>query len=450
MNRAITAQSFIEIQEVMASPRRSRFILGHVFEVLATILARVNVPADAIVSRFYRDRKYLGSHDRGCIADITYDVLRGVLRHRRLLDRYLIPDAIDRAAAIHIVCWLTEQNLDVRAEVLAGFMPVSSHEIDRIPDRLDQGWRELAGLAMPDRLSVESGLPVWVVESISSRFHEEAGKALAGFNVQAPIALRANRLLTTRAALAESLSLSGIESSPGRYSADAILLEHRLNAHGLRQFRNGLFEVQDEGSQMLSIILDPHPGWSVFDSCAGGGGKSLHLAAIMKGKGSVFAHDINNRRLAELRPRLRRSTAQNVRTMYHAEYRQRRPQLEGTFDAVMIDAPCSGTGVLRRNPGARLAIDLDAVSRLSRTQAEILREYAPLVRPGGVLLYATCSILDEENETQVERFLSSGSDWNRIPLQGLDPSMITPDGFYRSWPHLHNTDAFFGALFRRA
>lgn len=200
---------------------------------------------------------------------------------------------------------------------------------------------------------------------------------------------------------------------------------------------------------MLSIMLDPHPGWSVFDACAGGGGKTLHLSAIMRGKGGVFAHDINDRRLSDLRPRLKRSSAQNVRTMYHEEYRQRLAQLEGTFDAVLIDAPCSGTGVLRRNPGARLSIDRDMVSRMTRTQAGILKEYSRLAKPGGLVLYATCSLLDEEDEAQVDRFLEGTDGWVTVPIEGIDPSMVTSAGYYRSWPHLHNTDAFFGALLRR-
>ncbi len=449
MIRGITDASFAEIELALASPRRARFIMGHVFEVLSTILARPTIPADSIVSRFYRDRRYLGSHDRGCIADITYDILRGVLRHRKLLDRYLIPDAIDRAAALHIVCWLTEQGLTVPTHILADFMPIAPHAIDQVPERLDRALRDLAGRKTTEQLAVASGLPVWVVEAISSRFHENVEDALAGFNRQAPITLRANRLLTSRERLVDSLAQDGIASSPGIYSPDAILLEHRLNAHGLRQFRSGWFEVQDEGSQMLSIMLDPHPGWSVFDACAGGGGKTLHLSAIMRGKGGVFAHDINDRRLSDLRPRLKRSSAQNVRTMYHEEYRQRLAQLEGTFDAVLIDAPCSGTGVLRRNPGARLSIDRDMVSRMTRTQAGILKEYSRLAKPGGLVLYATCSLLDEEDEAQVDRFLEGTDGWVTVPIEGIDPSMVTSAGYYRSWPHLHNTDAFFGALLRR-
>lgn len=448
MSRSIAPESFASIERALESPLRTRFLLGHVVEILSLVLARSTVPADSLVSRFYRDRKYLGSHDRGFIADILYDILRAALRHRRLLERFLIPEAFDRAAAIHIVAWLHEQGLRFEPSRLSSVLNLSPDDIDSIPGLLERGRSGIERLPESERRAIEHGLPQFIAAAILAWFPDDTA-ALEGFNRQAPITLRANSLLAGREVLRARLFDEGIRARNGRFSPDALLLERRLNAHGLRAFRDGFFEVQDEGSQMLSIALDPRPGWSVFDACAGSGGKTLHMAAIMKGKGAVHAHDTSDRRLAELRPRLKRSSAQNVRVVFHERYRQLRDRMIGTFNAVAIDAPCSGSGVLRRNPGARLSLEPATVGRLAAIQQSILNEYSRLVKPGGILLYATCSLLEAENEEQVGRFLDDNAGWRVKPVVGIDESMITPTGYYRSWPHLHDTDAFFGALLQR-
>jgi 16S rRNA (cytosine967-C5)-methyltransferase len=255
-------------------------------------------------------------------------------------------------------------------------------------------------------------------------------------------------LLCTPEQLIDALASAGVEATRGTISRDAVVLSRRINAFSVPEFKRGWFELQDEGSQLLGLALDPHPNWRVFDACAGAGGKTLHLAAIMKGKGAVIAHDINERRLSELKPRLRRSSAQNVRLMNNDQYIEQHEALAGTFDAVMIDSPCSGTGVLRRNPGVRLSLERDVVDRLLPQQAAILDEYSRVVKPGGVMLYATCSILREENEAQVHAFLERSAGWTaeRIPLDG---DVVDDDGFLRVFPHRHGTDGFFGALLRR-
>jgi len=439
-------EGFVEALRVQ---RRVRFLLGHLHELLTIVLARPGVPADSIVARFFADRRYLGSHDRGFIADALYAILRGVLRHRVLLERHLVPDALDRAASQHIVAWLDEEDIKLPADQLAAILNLSVTQVEAIAPLLRDGRARVERIGWTERSAIMHGLPLWFMQEIVDRVGiEDAPDALAAFDRQAPIALRTNRLITSRHDLRLRLERDGVAAQEGRYSPDALLLKRRLNAHGLPEFRQGMFEVQDEGSQMLSIILDPHPHWRVFDACAGGGGKTLHMAAIMRGKGEVWAHDINPRRLADIRPRLKRSGAQNVRIASHEHYLQMRSGWVASFDAVMIDAPCSGLGVLRRNPGARLTIDTEAVNRLVELQATILTEYSRLVRPGGLLLYATCSLMSSENENQIEQFLAREVGWTVEPISGIEPTMITREGYYRSWPHLHDTDAFFGALLR--
>jgi len=434
-----------------SSPKRIRFLLGHLHELVSIVLSRPTVPADAIVARYFADRRYLGSHDRGFLADSLYDILRGVVRHRHLLAGFLIPDAIDRASALHCAAWLHEAHIAVDTALVADILSIPLDQLESLPTRLEQALQQVSLLPIAARASIRHGVPEWLVDSLLQRLGgDEMEEALAALDRQAPITLRVNRLAVTRDELKRELEEEGIPSSEGRYSVDALKLRRRLNVHGLRAFKRGFFEVQDEGSQIVSLILDPHPGWRVFDACAGAGGKTLHMAAIMKGRGEVWAHDVNNRRLADIKPRLKRSGAQNVRIVSHEQYRLKREGLGKGFDAVLIDAPCTGTGVLRRNPGARATLDLSALARLCTIQSSLLQEYAELVRPGGLLLYATCSLLDQENEAQIERFLAVDPRWSVVRPDALTSSMTTSEGYYRSWPHLHDTDALFAALLRRS
>jgi len=425
-------------------------IIGHCHEILAEILERPSRPADQTISRFFRDRRYLGSRDRGAIAEIVYDALRLTLRNRFLLR--IDPGTIDpeREAAIHLIASLHGKGY--ADEDLSAGTRTGRRRTGEIVEATRLGESRIAELEEPLRSAVEFSMPQWfAAELIEQVGPEEGRRMLESLNDQAPIVLRANRLVTDRDRLIEALSRRDIASARGVYSPDAVILERRMNANAIPEFKQGWFELQDEGSQMLSILLDPHPNWRVFDACAGAGGKSLHLAAIMKGRGEVAAHDVNARRLAEIRPRLRRSGAQNVRVIDHDAYRSRIDTLRSSFDAVLVDAPCSGSGVLRRNPGARLTLDVAMVERVVRLQREILDEYAALVKPGGILMYATCSLLRRENESQVERFLETREGWE-IEAVSTHEDLVTPEGFYRSYPHRPRAsapDGFFGALLRR-
>jgi 16S rRNA (cytosine967-C5)-methyltransferase len=434
----------------MQGPRNAQFRLGHADELLVAILERPNAPADQQISAFFAARRYLGSHDRGFIADTIYGVLRAVLRLRYLLrDHAGAPDPVHEAGLL-LASYLIERGELPDDGVVRAALGLRAEELDAIRALIADSPALIEALPEPERSAVRYGLPVWFTARVLEQSGVNEGRALMeSLDEQAPITLRANRLIVNRDHLAAALESHGVPSAPGRWSPDALVLTKRLNANAIPEFKQGWFELQDEGSQLLSTILDPHPNWTVFDACAGAGGKALHMAAIMRGRGSVVAHDINERRLGEIRPRLKRSTAQNVRVMTHEIYLERRPQLAGKYDAVMIDAPCSGAGVLRRNPGARLSFGEEMVERLNILQARILDEYAALVKPRGLLLYATCSLLREENELQVERFLSTHEGWTLEPPEA-PAEMITPEGYFRCYPHLHGTDAFFGALLKRA
>lgn len=421
--------------------------LGHCLELLAAIFDRPSLPADARIGSFFAARRYLGSHDRGMIAETVYGVLRNAIRLHWMVGGAARDSG--HGAALLIGAYLVETDPSFGDPRQWEALGLKRGTVEKLRADMIEARSQMEELPEPERTAVRCSVPIWFAGRIREQFGApEAGLLLESLGRQAPITLRANRLRTTREELAAALAARGIASVPGIYAPDALLLERRMNANAIPEFKQGWFELQDEGSQLLSTILDPHPNWTVFDACAGAGGKTLHMAAIMRGRGAITAHDVNARRLEELRPRLRRSGAQNVRMMPNEAFRARQSELAGTFDAVMIDAPCSGAGVFRRNPGAWLTFEEEVVERLVRQQADILREYAALVKPGGLLLYATCSLLREENEEQAERFLAEQPGWEPIRVNA-PADMVTDEGAFRAFPHRHGTDGFFGALFRR-
>ena len=425
-------------------------LVGHCREVLLEILAKPGVPADTVIARFFRDRRYLGSGDRGFIAETVYGTLRKFLRYRFLLFGKQEGQRIDsgREAPGSLLAYLIEEGTRNRQEVLEGTR-LSRGELERITRALSEGEEEISMLPEPEQSAVRYSLPIWLVDHLLPQYGEDAAALLRSCGEPAPVTIRANRLLTDRDKLAEALRNQGVETQPCTYAPDGLVLEKRLNANSLPEFKQGHFEIQDEGSQLLSVMFDPHPNWKVFDACAGAGGKALHMAALMKGKGEIQAHDINERRLKNLKPRLRRSSAQNIRVMDHQTYQKKRSGLAGTFDGVLLDAPCTGTGTLRRNPGMVLSLDPATLRRVTSLQATILDQYARLVKPGGVLFYATCSLLDEENGAQVAGFLARNTGWIVKRIEGPEGT-VTPEGYLRLLPHIHGTDGFFGAMLVKA
>ena len=428
-------------------------LIGHCRELLELIFESPSRPADQTISRFFRDRRYLGARDRGFISDTVYSTLRGALRVGALCADLLEHKSPDRQARIQLAAELLRGvgsgSHQLHTADIRDAARVTDQQVMELQQKLAAAQGAIAEMEQPQRSATEFSLPAWFAARMLAQFGEQEGcEIMASLNQQAPITLRCNRLKGSRDQLRELLAERGIPSTPGLHSPDALLLERRMNANAIPEFKEGWFELQDEGSQMLSVLLDPRPNWKVFDACAGAGGKTLHLAGIMKGRGVVVAHDVNNRRLQEIRPRLRRSNTQNVRVMDHRAFLLQRQKLHGTFNAVVIDAPCSGTGTLRRNPGARLMLEESMVERVARLQSEILDEYSELVEPNGLLMYATCSLLSQENEAQVEAFLGRQRGWVRQTISAPE-GVVDADGYFRALPHRHPTAGFFAALLRR-
>ena len=326
-----------------------------------------------------------------------------------------------------------------------------SSEIKKINLDLEAKCRD--GNWTAEKLSLLYSLPEWMIHQFIEQYGFEQAAAIGeSLNHTAPLTLRVNTLKASVDECRAQLEKEGVATKKTKYSPFGLCVQKRLNIFQLQSFRSGLFEVQDEGSQILPLLLDPKPRSKVVDACSGGGGKSLELAALMKNRGVIFALDVNAHRLDDLRKRIRRSGSDTIRVQLVKEHNVP-DSLVGVADNVLVDAPCSGLGTLRRNPGMKWTTTPDAISELSSKQYEILSEYSQCVKQNGRLVYATCTLTADENERVVEKFLTSHSDFElmrpshileRYGLQGLEIGH-----YLRLFPHVHGTDGFFAAVMKR-
>jgi len=404
-------------------------------EALALAL-RFDRPADTVLHEFFGARRALGSRDRAFVAEAVY----GVLRRKRTVD-HVAPGA---AARRMLLAYLARAG----GTSIREFASVSTQE--------EQSW--LAGVKAQSLeglpLSLRAELPDWIVERLRTRHSEADIAALArGLNEPAPLDLRVNTLLAGREAVQQALAVDAVVAEPTPYSPVGLRVRGRpaINRHPL--FLEGAVEVQDEGSQLLGFLLAPTRHDLVVDFCAGSGGKSLLLGALMHSHGRIYAFDVSATRLNRLKPRLKRSGLSNITPQpIRNENDIRVKRLAGKIDRVLVDAPCSGLGTLRRNPDLKWRQSPRSVEELKLKQAAILRAAAGLVKPGGRLVYATCSLLAEENEEIVESFLAERGDFEKLHCGAL----LTQQGialdtgeFLRLLPHLHATDGFFSAALQR-
>jgi len=399
------------------------------------IMARPQ-PADVLFREFFRARKYLGAKDRRFVAETTYALIRWKLQLDEVVAR--VPAGFAERGAARAVALAARGKLPLAVPAL----------VEGAAELLRAGPKDMAafarsakdvharGGAEAGRIAFDESFPVWMIERWVERFGEdEARKLAAALNEPAPITVRANTLKGTRDELVTSLGAEGIEAKPAPLAPDGVILTKRINIFVSHAFRDGRFEVQDEGSQLVSVALDPHPDWRVLDACAGAGGKTLHLSALMRGRGELFAFDPDDRRRQELRRRVRRSGAQNVRII-EGEFPER---LKGTMDAVLVDAPCSGTGTIRRNPMIKNRLEPEDLLRHQAEQIAVLKQWAPCVKPLGLLVYATCSLMQEENEQVFEAFLKE-SGFTPRETRLKKPEIAVPVTLL---PHVHGTDGFF-------
>lgn len=413
--------------------------------------------ADAAASSYFRARRYIGSKDRSWIADRLYAGLRRRARVdwwvNRVLER---PAEAPPPASRHRVLADLVLTGDP-AERVAGWFDGGPYR----PEPPSRAERTLLAaldgkpLDHPDQPDwVRSEVPAWVQDLAPELFSDP--EELAALATGAPLDLRVNPLVGTREDALAQLAMAGIVAEATNLSPLGLRVAGRPPLGREPAFTSGLVEVQDEGSQLVALLTDAQPGHAVIDFCAGAGGKTLALAASMQNRGRLIACDISAARLERAVVRLRRAGVHNVeRRALDGESAGWLKRQAGRFDRVLVDAPCSGTGTWRRNPDMKWKLGPDDVAELSTVQASILARAAALVRPGGRLVYATCSLLAAENQAQVEGFLASHSAFRLLPMGEVWQATIgtSPpgDGPYLSLsPGRHGTDGFFTAVMERA
>jgi 16S rRNA (cytosine967-C5)-methyltransferase len=302
------------------------------------------------------------------------------------------------------------------------------------------------------RLAIQASLPDWLVEKVCLQYgFDEGQKILLAMNKRAPLCVRTNTLKTDADALKAALSEENVAVERGAYSPWALKLKSRINVRGLKAFREGLFETQDEGSQLIAEMTGVGPECRVIDFCAGTGGKTLALGAMMKGTGAILATDVRIERLDRMRPRLKRAGLRSV--THHCLEAALPVEWTSGVDCVLVDAPCTGSGTFRRSPERKNTIREEELDERTRTQIQVLEEASRLVSKGGRLVYATCSILAEENEEIIHRFQAQCPGFELVPLEktlGEERGTTLGNGtFLKMLPHLHDTDGFFCAVLER-
>jgi 16S rRNA (cytosine967-C5)-methyltransferase len=429
--------------------------LQAVIELYAEVLA-ARRPADAVASEWFRARRYVGSKDRQAVASALFDLLR---RHARIgwwLARAGAEDTPrTRVLADRI---LAGEPADAVLERFSGgrFAPGAADDAERrLARALDR--RTLEHPEMPDAVRLEA--PEWAADALAAALGDRFAREMAAMLEPAPLDLRVNPLKATREEALAELAGEGIRARPGRLSPWAIRVEGRPAVAQTAAFREGRVEIQDEGSQLVALILGARPGDRVVDFCAGAGGKTLAVAAGMANRGRVVAADVLDRRLERAGVRFRRAGVHNVETRPLSS--ERDPWVKrhkGGFDRVLVDAPCTGTGTWRRNPDARWARLGPGLEDLVRLQGEILDSACRLVRPGGRLVYATCSLLPAENADRVDAFLAARPDFARVPLDRAWAEALGPLGAgpppgpgpdLALLPGRDGTDGFYAAVLER-
>ncbi len=369
--------------------------------------------ADKVVQKTLKLDKRWGVRDRKFVAETIYDMVRWKRLYNEIAGtkEHYSRDNLWKNFAV----WATLKGID-----LPDWRYFEGTPTRRIKGKFDE---------LQSVRKFRESIPDWLDETGEAELGKRWDVEIKELNKQARVILRTNTLKTTRKDLQRLLREEEIETEIVPSAADALMLTERKNVFISQVFKKGLFEVQDASSQLVAPFLDVKPGQKVIDTCAGAGGKTLHLASLMENKGQIIAMDIHGHKLAELKKRAKRDGAHNIETRT-IEGTKSIKKLKGKADRVLIDAPCSGIGVLKRNPDSKWKLDADFIDRIRKTQAEILDQYGSMVKTGGKLVYATCSILPSENEKQVKAFLANHKEFEMIKDKKVSPATSGFDGFY--------------------
>ncbi|MBY0281657.1 MAG: RsmB/NOP family class I SAM-dependent RNA methyltransferase [Alphaproteobacteria bacterium] len=412
-------------------------------DLLDAIFGSFEAPADKIMTSFFRERRFIGSGDRRAIAELTYAILRDYFK----LTWFHKTDSARLLVIVYLVV-IEKKSLNSLESLFVNEIfcpgPLTSTEIKIIrslkPDSELPLWAEY---------NVPEDIIPYLEESFPSTFKNE----LLALNKQAPLDLRINLLKNTREAVLKKLTKDQIEAKPTPLSPIGIRLDKRRPLPDHPLWKDGSIEVQDEGSQLIALLCKAGPGMSVLDYCAGAGGKSLAIAATMQNKGRLVLSDILEWRLKRAQERLKRAGIHNYECRLVTDKTWLKRQ-EKRFDRVLVDAPCSGTGTWRRNPDLKMKFTKQDLFELLQKQEEILSKASKFVKPNGLLIYATCSLLQAENHQQIKKFLNHHTDFKLIPIGKIWKEIIvspcpTQDEMLQLSTFHHDTDGFFVSVLER-
>lgn len=438
----------------MTPGARSQAAIELIDQILQAWQSQKRIPADKMLEHYFKSHRYIGSKDRGMISELVY----WILRHKATLEWWL-----DRH----------EQRLHGRSFVFAALILRKDYNPQSIQSLFKDSQYSPPPL-MPDETKLVEALvryelehpdqpdhvrlnfPEWMTPILQERFGDQLDTALHALNEQAPTDLRVNTLKISREALQQALAKEGFDTELTQSSPVGLRLSKRGPVFTAPSFKSGFFEVQDEGSQVAAHLVDAKPGQRVIDFCAGAGGKTLAMAAQMQNKGRILAWDVSEKRLSQITQRLRRAGVDNVQThTLTSEQDAFIKRHKATADRVLVDAPCSGSGTWRRNPDLKWRFTPTDLEEVIALQRSILQSASRLVKPGGRLIYVTCSILQNENERQIADFLANNDNFVVVCAKKIwDKSSTTSEtddvSFLWLTPHEDGVDGFFAAVLERS
>ncbi|MCR9212646.1 MAG: RsmB/NOP family class I SAM-dependent RNA methyltransferase [Proteobacteria bacterium] len=420
-------------------------------ELLALIAASPS-PAENEIGSFFRARRYAGSKDRRWVSEFVYKCLR----RRGEIDWVLTQLKLDQTPRLQALLALIMFE-DVHLQELQQTYLVGPHSLEELTEEEGATLETFTGLdlsTMPPH--VVGNFPKWLADKLDQQYDGEAAAIMASYQQRGPVTLRANLLKTTREEALTLFEEADIPVSPTKLSPDGLILEARQNLSRHPLLEKGIVEIQDEAAQISSRLAMPRPGMLVIDYCAGGGGKSLALAAQMQNSGRISAFDINPRRMRDIAGRSRRAGIDILESAVLAQDDSDQELLAGLYgaaDRVFVDAPCSGSGTWRRQPDQKWKFSEEKLQELRGLQATILENACQLVASGGRLIYATCSILIEENQHQVSQFLKAQPSFKLLPVQELWEEAGLRDSYTEDYfsvtPADFGSDGFFTAVLER-
>lgn len=392
-------------------PRMHKNLVAAVMEALENTFEK-GYYADKVIERILKSNPKWGARDRAFIAEATYGIVRW---WRYLWELHGKEPTLKRKELYRIFAiWWKLQGWDLPE--WPPFESIRNMDLSH------------AQKSLPNDVGVQQSFPIWLNNLAKDELGAAWPKIAQDLNVPAKVVIRTNTLKTSRKELQAILQKEGVTVDPLSENEIGLVFRERKNTFRNPSFQGGLFEIQDGGSQLIAPFVRPEPGMRIIDACAGAGGKTLHLAALMENKGSIIAMDVEARKLQELKKRAKRNGAHNIEIRL-IESSKTIKRLKGKADRLLLDVPCSGTGVIKRNPDAKWKLQPESLERVQELQRTIAHDYSQMLKSGGMMVYATCSILYSENEIQVQYFLDTHPDFELIEEKRIDPS-DTSDGFY--------------------